>query len=237
MARRTRQSPLDRLSPPGGVVTSVRPVASRPGHVSARVGRKSTSPILAKRAAAIGLEPGAPWTPELRQSVAQEILIARERESVIRAASSRPMSRRQVELKLARKHVPAEQAREIARDLEAKGVINDDAFAHAAASSELSRKPAGQSLIINKLRAKGIDAKTATSAVVEVFADREYDPLAGAIELARRKARSLARLAPEVAQRRLYGALARRGFEADICRRAMRVALGPQVDDAAQDSR
>lgn len=231
MARRAKQSVLERLPSAGGVVTRVASVARRPGHVSARVGARATPPLPADGASRIGLVPGAQWTEELRASVAKEIEAGKARTYAVRAAVSRPMSKKQLEMKLTRRGLERGRAKAVADDLETRGVLNDSAFAHAAAAGELSRKPAGKSLLINKLRGKGVDEKTARQAVDEVVRDRQYDPKVGAMEFAKRKMRGLARLDPETAQRRLYGALARRGFDAELCREVVRKVLRSSKDE------
>ena len=227
-----KKSVLERLPEAGGVVTRVSAVARRAGCVSARVGRKATPPLLADAAARIGLVEGSAWTEALREAVAKEIDAGKARAYAVRAAVSRPMSKKQLETRLTRRGLERGRARAVAEELEERGVLNDAAFAHAAASSELSRKPAGKSLLINKLRGKGVDDKTARRAVEDVVRDREYDAKTGAMELAKRKLRSLARLEPEVAQRRMYGMLARRGFEAEICREVVRNVMGRSVEES-----
>jgi regulatory protein len=230
MAKRSKQSVLDRLPEAGGVVSRVAAVARKPGCVSARVGKRATPPLPSDAAARIGLVEGAAWTEAMRAAVAKEIDAGKARAYAVRAAVARPMSKKQLEMKLTRRGLERGRAQAVADELESRGVLNDAAFAHAAAAGELSRKPAGKSLLVNKLRSKGVDEKTARRAVEDVVKDREYDAMSGAMELAKRKMRSLARLEPAVAERRLYGQLARRGFEAEVCRAVVKSVLGKKAD-------
>jgi regulatory protein len=58
----------------------------------------------------------------------------------------------------------------------------------------------------------------ADQAIAEVFADHGIDESEQAREAAARKLRTLSKLEPQVAKRRLYGFLARKGFGAEAIR-------------------
>lgn len=230
-------SALERLPPPGGVITRVDPARRSPGSVVIRVGRRACAPVPADVAASLGARVGAQWTDELRQNIAKAIERTKARAYAINAATSRPISGKQLEMKLLRRGTEKSAAGQIVEELKDRGVLDDAAFARAAASSELARKPAGKSLLLNKLRAKGIDAKVATAAVNQAIEDSNFTPLEGATKFAQRKMRSLARLEPAVAQRRLYAALARRGFDAQTCGQVVRAMLtGRAVETDDRDS-
>jgi regulatory protein len=78
---------------------------------------------------------------------------------------------------------------------------------------------------------------TASSAVEEVWEEEEVDQAGAAIQLARKRAASLGGLDPLARRRRLYGFLARRGYEADEIRAALAVVLRGDGDagDVAGD--
>ncbi len=235
MASRGRRNPIDTLPPEGGVITRVGPGRAQ-GTVIARVGRRALPAIPANAAGSIGLVEGAAWTEHLRVEVAAAVTRVRARAYAIRVAGSRGMSRRQLELRLARRGVDAAGARAIADELEAAGVLDDRAFADAAARSHLSRRAVGKSVLVAKLRSKGVAGPLATAAADRAIADAGVDPLDAALALARRRAASLGRLEPQAAQRRLYGLLARRGFEPSVCRTVVRTVLRADVDGSADDA-
>lgn len=232
---RQKKTAIDRLPEPGGFVTDIRASAQTEGHFSIRVGRKSTGLVRADDLKKLAVRIGDDWNDELRVRVAHVLDLAKARQYAIRAAVSRPMSARQLQLKLARRGVARSDAQTITDHLIAKGVLDDAAFALGSAASELARKPAGRSLLTAKLRTKGVDGKTADKAVAQVMADVEYNPRDSAFKLAERRAASLSRLDPVTAQRRLYGLLARRGFDPDTCAWVVRKVLGKAALAADDD--
>lgn len=74
-------------------------------------------------------------------------------------------------------------------------------------------------MIVNELRAKGIDGDIIEIVGAEIDEDREHDL---ALELAGRKYRPIAHLDRDLIQRRIQGALARRGFSSALINSVMR---------------
>lgn len=102
------------------------------------------------------------------------------------------------------------------------GLVSDERFAQMFVRSKFVEKTTSRRAIRRDLERKGISAQTAEAALSQITEDDETQ---AAIEYVQRKSRSLATVEPEVARRRLYGQLARRGFSPDQIRRAM-VELG-----------
>jgi len=95
-------------------------------------------------------------------------------------------------------------------ELESKGLLNDKTFARLWIGDRMSLKPAGKSLIVRELRAKGIGEDTIESAFAEYRDLFDESELAG--PLARRKISGLKGLEPEKAKKKLFDFLNRRGF-------------------------
>ncbi len=95
-------------------------------------------------------------------------------------------------------------------ELEGKGLLNDKAFARLWIGDRMSLKPAGKSLIVRELRAKGIGEDTIGSAFAEYRDLFDETELAG--PLVRRKIAGLKGLEPEKAKKKLFDFLSRRGF-------------------------
>lgn len=117
--------------------------------------------------------------------------------------------------------------------LEAKGFLDDEAVAAAFVRDRLNHRPRGPSRLSTELRAKGIQADVARTVVDKVMEEQEVSELDLALGVAEGW---LSRQAPPVraslgaegtdpgrekARRRLYGFLARRGFQGDALRAAM----------------
>lgn len=230
--RRKPKGPPD-LPPAGGFVTGLAKSARAPGLVVIKLGRRSGGRIPEADAARLGVREGAEWTEALRAAVLSSLVAAKGRTYALNALGRRPMSKRTLVAKLKRRGVDEPGAARIADDLASKGILDEAAFAEGVLHAELARKPAGKHLLSARLRARGVEDAVARKAVADAVADPSYDPRAGALELARRKLRTMsARLEPDAVRRRLYAALARRGFDPDVCRWAVdRVARPRRGDD------
>lgn len=78
------------------------------------------------------------------------------RELALRALSHRDRSRRELELRLGRAGIPAEECGEVLDEFAAAGLLSDARFAEARARG-LAAKNGSDSLIRNDLRRHGID--------------------------------------------------------------------------------
>ncbi|MCC5787412.1 MAG: regulatory protein RecX [Phycisphaerales bacterium] len=148
----------------------------------------------------------------------------------LRILTARDRSRATLLRKLAEKdHSPA-HANAAADHLARLGLLDDRRYAENLVRAQLARKPAGRSFLLARLRKDGIDQKLAETVIAEALAPR--DLAAEAADLARRKARTMQTLAPEIRQRRLFAMLARRGFDPDTARAALELALTDPPDES-----
>jgi regulatory protein len=229
-----RTKPLDALADvPMGARLRVRPSGKATGRVSLVVDGRSIGTLTTAAADALSLHDGPEWSPRLALVVARafeedEALVAASRLLDVRARSKGELADR-----LRQKRVKPEIAQKLIADLERAGTLNDAAFARAYAKAA-ARKPSGARLIESKLRAKHVDGDLAKRAAKTALEGR--DLLADATLLAQKRARALPpKLDAAARSRRLLGLLARRGFDGEICRQAVRRALGPQADEAHAD--
>jgi regulatory protein len=98
--------------------------------------------------------------------------------------------------------------------LTAGGFLDDDAFARQFARAK-STSGTSKRRIEQELTKKGIDRQVATAAVVETFAEEHIDEAAAIDRAAEKKLRTLGKVDDLTRRRRLYGYLARRGFDPD----------------------
>lgn len=139
--------------------------------------------------------------------------------------SHRARSARELERRLARKDFPADVASAAVEDLERMGLVDDAAFAESFVRDRVRLRPKGKRVLVQELRARGVDPDTAEAAVGEVMAGEEVSEL----ELARAAAAKWSARSgedPQSARRRLYGYLARRGFGSDAIREVLEERLG-----------
>ena len=114
-------------------------------------------------------------------------------------------------------------------ELERLGLTGDRRYAEETVRLELSRRPASDEFLEHRLTSRGIADPLAEREVRRQPA--EQGELDRALELARRTLPRL--LARDDAKRRakLFGVLARRGFDADTAARAVEAVLGANQND------
>jgi regulatory protein len=138
----------------------------------------------------------------------------------MRAYSTRDLGR-----KLERKGYTREEAETVIARLSRSGLLDDVRFAEQYARSRIVNDSASPRRVVQLLLRYGISRPTAEAAVARTIEDEELDTGAAAERVARRKAAALTGLEPAVARRRLYGYLARRGYDLEHIRAAVSAAL------------
>jgi regulatory protein len=130
----------------------------------------------------------------------------------------------EVRLKRAKPGVVPPRAATIATALDRlveSGLVDDESVARAEASSRLRRGDA-PFRVRQILQQKGIDRGVAAEAVAHAVQEDEIDEGAQCIAVAARRMKSLAKLEPTIARRRLTAFLIRRGYGSDSIRLAVR---------------
>jgi regulatory protein len=146
-----------------------------------------------------------------------------------RARSSRELHRR-----LVQKGTPPERAEQVIAKLRDAGLIDDADFARQLTRSKLAGG-SSRRRVHQELFKRGVSREVAHAAVDEVVEDEGLSDETSIERVARKKWRTLAELDPPTRRRRLYGFLARRGFDSDDVSRMVRLLEG-EVADAAVDA-
>lgn len=125
-------------------------------------------------------------------------------------------SRRELELRLGRKPregepPPRAMIAEALDRLEANGILSDESVARAEAASRLRRGEA-PGRVRQTLRRKGIGGSATDAAIADAVESDGFDELEACRAQAAKRWRSLEKLEPMVARRRLMAFLQRRGF-------------------------
>lgn len=126
-------------------------------------------------------------------------------------------TRRELELRLRRVEPDATLIAAALDRVATLGLLDDDEVARAEAAARLRRGEA-PGRIRQLLRRKGIGARGTEQAIAEAVADDAFDELTACRGHAEKRWRSLERLDPAVAQRRLVAFLQRRGFGSGVIR-------------------
>ncbi len=142
-----------------------------------------------------------------------------------------PRSRAQLAEKLAARDVPDEVASEVLDRFEDVGLVDDARYAEGFVNARQGQR--GRRALALELRRKGVDDETAREAVDAVDDASEE---AAARRLVQRKLAATRGLDRVVRQRRLAGALARRGFPPGLVMSVVREELAAdEVDQVDED--
>jgi len=145
-------------------------------------------------------------------------------------------SARDLRRKLVQKGEPAEHVERAIERLTAQGLLDDAQFARQLARSKVASQGASRRRLQQEMFKRGVAREVADEAIAEVYEDEQVDEGVLVEEVARKKVRSLAKLDPEARRRRLYAFLARRGYEGEAIRRAMRAVLDAEEGREAADA-
>ena len=135
--------------------------------------------------------------------------------------SARPYSTRALQRKLIQKEYSAADADDAIRRLVANGLLDDAKYAEQYARSKILATGASKRRVTQDLYRKGIKSEVASAAIDNVVADEEIDTAAMIERVAKKKLAQLGDLEPLVLRRRLFGFLARRGYDVDEIKRVV----------------
>ena len=129
--------------------------------------------------------------------------------------SARPYSTSALYRKLIQKKYSAADAESAIRRLVDNGLLNDAKYAEQYARSKILTTGTSRRRLQQDLYRKGIKGDLATTAIANVIEQEEIDTDAVVERVARKKLAQLGDLEPLVLRRRLFGFLARRGYDLD----------------------
>lgn len=144
------------------------------------------------------------------------------REAALRLLERQRRTRSDLERRLREKGYADATAVEVLDRLAAVGLVDDIEYARAFMAGRRSRRSAGARRIEQELRARGVGAEDIAAAAARLDAEQGgMDELAAARRVIGQAARRLQGLEPRLRRQRLYALLGRRGFDADVIRRAL----------------
>ena len=218
--------------PLGCTIDRLRPSGKDTGRVSVVVMGRSLGTISKAEAERLGLTVGREWTASLATKLARAMEDDAARVAAARLLDVRPRSVGELRQRLRQKRIKQATADRLVNELESQGKLDDESFAKVYAASA-ANKPVGARLIEARLRQKQVAPELARRASRAALAGR--DPIEDATALARKKLRTLpAKLDAPARARRLFGALARRGFDPETCRRAVRAVVAYEIDPSGE---
>ena len=159
---------------------------------------------------------------EVQAAVERAAAALRTYDRALTMLAFRARSQRELRRQLIRKGEPEEHVDAAIARLVDSGLIDDAGFARQLARSRVLGPGHSKRRLQAELFRKGVDRSVADEAISEVLDDESIDTDAIIERVARRKLQSLAKLDPEARDRRLWGFLARRGYDSDDIRRAIK---------------
>ena len=137
-------------------------------------------------------------------------------ESALLLLTGRPHSAEELRRKLRRKGFDGPEIAAVIERLEANGLVDDREFASQFAWSRLTgERPASARGVKHELLKRGVAGDVAAEAIEELVAEERIDEGAGLDATARKKLALMGSLEPQVLRRRLFGYLARKGYDLD----------------------
>lgn len=222
-----------------GIVTALVPSRRREGRYEVEVDGVAAATVSVDAVAAMRLAVGRVLDGGEVARLAEEGAVVAALDRGLDLLAFRDRSAVELRRALVRKGVEAGHAAAAVERLRDAGLLDDGRYARALARSRAMNAGASRRRVEQELARRGVAREVADEAIAEVWAEEGVDQSAAAIALARKRAPSLARLDAVSRRRRLYGFLARRGYDAGEIRAALdAVALDPDGDaDDFRDGR
>lgn len=153
------------------------------------------------------------------------------RDIVTRQLAMMDRSRQQLDEAMLKRDIPQEIRKNTLDYFEELGLVDDLHFARMLVRYRFELKGMSRRALAQELQLKGVSAENTQKALEEIDDEAEYQ---AAADFARKRLKRREGN-PETLHRRVYAALARRGYSPQICIRAMKEA-GTEVDEESSDS-
>ncbi|MFN8572696.1 MAG: regulatory protein RecX [Gemmatimonadaceae bacterium] len=169
----------------------------------------------------------------LRDAVAEQGVF----EKALQLLAARRRSTQELQRRLIRSGAGKSHVEDAVRRLTTLGYLNDTAFADALVRTKMIDGGASRRRVQQELFKKGVARDIADAALAQVAEQYGADEAAAALALARKRLRSLRNLDGPTRRRRLYGFLARRGYDPGAVAAVMK-ELGEELatDEIGGDS-
>jgi len=208
-------------------ITGISASGRNPERRVVKVDGQTVVTLPVKVVSELGLRVDDVWDDALAQRVERARMNDCVRRDALRRLERRAMSRRRLADKLRQKGYADDTIAAVLDRLEQVGLLNDLDFGRALIREITRVKPAGPRLLRDRLFKAGLAESTIAQLLAEVEPSNEAGTIEQAVTLARRRLATMSGLDAPTRRRRLWGVLARRGFDPDTIEQVMR-----QIDPA-----
>lgn len=203
----------------GQTITAIEVVTKDPLLRRIKIGRKTLATLPLAEVEAMGITLGKVLSDELAIALEQAVMRLHIRKAAVKLIKRRTYSRGELIQKIQTTISELHLIEMVVDDLCSKGAIDDEAYGRNIAMSLTQRGPISLSQLKHKLCARHINPDLAQQIAEQALA--ENDPVEAAIDFARKRIKSMQSKPKIVITRRLWGALARRGFDSETIRIVM----------------
>lgn len=172
---------------------------------------------------------------DVAQAVTHETALLATYDRALNMLSARARARTELRRLLVRKGEPADLVDAALERLAEQGLLDDAQFARQFARSKALGTGISRRRLSQELGKRGVARDVGDEAIGDVYQEEGLDDGASIERVARKKYRTLAALEPDTQRRRLYGFLARRGFDAADIGRVVKELVGSDPDEALID--
>ncbi|MBI2408900.1 MAG: regulatory protein RecX [Gemmatimonadetes bacterium] len=215
-----------------GTVTALRENPRKPGRYAVLIEGKSVAIVNAAYLHDSRLAVGK----TISEADGERLLVAaRKLEAFDRAAAAlgrRARSAHELERWLLQRGFDRADVTDAVQRLTEIGAIDDSQFARAFARSRALGKGMSKRRLAQELSRRGVDRQQADAAIAEVLEEESVDERALLEAAARKKLAMLGGQDADTVKRRLYGYLARRGYDANDIAAVLRTVLATYRSDA-----
>lgn len=205
---------------PDARITEISESNRRPGRFDVLVDGRRAAMLSVDGIVRLALHVGDEWTAPLAQRAADEAEALRVFDRGLAMLAVRAYAVRELRMGLLRKKEPEPLVDAAVARLVTLGALNDEVFARQFVRTRVSRE--GIRRIQSELGRRGVSRELAAAAIAEVREEERVDPDEALDRIAARKLKTMSKLDGPTKRRRLYGFLARRGYEPDEIRRVIK---------------
>jgi regulatory protein len=205
------------------LITAILPAPRQPGRFAVMIDGKQGAMLSIDAVERLHLATGVELDEAAMAAIEREAAVLATYDRALMMLAARGRASMELRRLLIRKGEPPDHVDAAIVRLTAAGYLDDAAFARHFAHSKLAGAGLSKRRLEQELGKRGVARDVAAPAIAEVFESEGVDESASIERVARKKLRSLGGADEVTRRRRLYGFLARRGYEPDEISRVLRV--------------
>ena len=218
-------------------VSGIEPNPRKPGRFSLLLDGEEFATLSIDAIERLHLATGMRVNETLAAAIEREAAVLATFDRALNMLAFRARSASELRRLLIRKDEPADQVDLAIARLQTSGLLDDRSFARQFARSKAVGAGLSKRRVQQELSRRGVDRAVAKEAIDEVYIEERVDESESIERVARKKLRSLLKVDPPTRRRRLYGFLARRGYDGDDIAKVIRVVLATNdIDDSELDT-